>query len=361
MPTDTEMRLPIPKSAAEFESICKDVLALDNNNKNVQKYGGPGQKQHGIDILFKNDKCKKSDVYAVVQCKNYYKTSRNQLITKIKKDIEAAKALPFVVVEFIVMTTFSRDAEVQNEIIKLNNDEDYTFDISIKFWDEIEEDLLIDKKICKKYYPSLHTIGIEELKEINFKKSLFLASKKQLDKIVSKSNIASPLDIVERILPSYDEYNRADFKLVSDEKGSLKSINDALEDKDDSCYIVGEGGVGKTTSLVRYADYLLQKGYSEDCVVPIFIELNKSRYVLEEWCRSGGKNSVFKTSVFLLNEIRRYLGVIDVDVEIEYIEKELLSSTNKGEYVLLLDGLNEVSSDRLFDDARDTTIRQATN
>ena len=148
MPTPSEMRLPIPKSPYEFESICLDYIKCNYPYSNAQQYGRQGQNQHGIDIYGGNFEL-------LVQCKNYYisaSTNASQkaqnLIRQIATDYNAAKTYFPKYKQFIVMTTFDRDTEIQNYVADLGGN---TF---VLFWDDIESFLCIHPNIFAKYYNS---------------------------------------------------------------------------------------------------------------------------------------------------------------------------------------------------------------
>ena len=146
MPTPSEMRLAIPKSPYEFESICLDYIKCNYPYSNAQQYGRQGQNQHGIDIYGGNFEL-------LVQCKNYYvsaSTNASQrtqsLIQQIKKDYNNAIQYFPKCKQFIVMTTFDRDTVIQDSIVALSSN------VSVLFWDDIEIFLCTHPDIRAKYY-----------------------------------------------------------------------------------------------------------------------------------------------------------------------------------------------------------------
>ena len=158
MPTSELMNIPKMESPKEFEKICRDVLDKKFNSE-FSLYGRNGQNQNGIDIVSNN-------IY-VVQCKNYLQIKVGDiLIKKIEQDIVLMKKLEFYkdIKKFIVMTAMDRDNKIQNNIISINNNNNYKFKIEILFWDDIQSEICEDKKLLKKYYPSLKTdIPIDKL------------------------------------------------------------------------------------------------------------------------------------------------------------------------------------------------------
>ena len=149
MPTQSEMRLPIPTSPYEFENICLDYIRFIYPYLNAQRYGRIGQSQYGIDIYGGNFEI-------LVQCKNYYistVTNASQKATELKRQISidysnAKQHFPNCK-QFIVMTTFECDGEIQEYVPTLGTD------INILFWNAIEEFLCGHMRLLQKYYPSL--------------------------------------------------------------------------------------------------------------------------------------------------------------------------------------------------------------
>lgn len=161
MPTPSEMRLPIPKSSYEFESICLDYIKYNYPNSNAQQYGRQGQNQHGIDIFGGNFEL-------LVQCKNYYvsaSTNASQkaqsLFQQIVTDYNNAKQYFPNLNQFVIMTTFDRDTRIQNNVAALSGN------VSILFWDDIESFLCTHPNIFTKYYNSpMPQIDIQALNQM---------------------------------------------------------------------------------------------------------------------------------------------------------------------------------------------------
>jgi hypothetical protein len=148
MPTQSEMRIPIPQSPDEFENICLDYIKLTNSNSYAQRYGRQGQNQHGIDIYVGNFEI-------LVQCKRYYVSSVTNAFQKandLKQQIcadycTAKKHFPNCQL-FIAMTTFDKDTGIQDYVANIGTD------IRVLFWDTIEDFLCANPQILAKYYPT---------------------------------------------------------------------------------------------------------------------------------------------------------------------------------------------------------------
>lgn len=127
---------------------------------------------------------------------------------------------------------------------------------------------------------------------------------------------------------------------VSFDNQKTQGLMKALETLPSHCYLIGEGGGGKTTAL--YA--IMEKEYKNNDKptgkqIPLFVELSKA-YNTKDFDRDNG------ISYFIRYSILRLLS-IDTDNpkgplnQLQHLFEQ--STANKPEYLLLLDGLNEVS------------------
>ncbi len=123
------------------------------------------------------------------------------------------------------------------------------------------------------------------------------------------------------------------------EKPLMKLINETSG----HIYLIGEGGIGKTTALYSIMEnaYNNSKGtmYPQ---VPLFIELSRA-YKSRDFDLDRGK------SEFILHTVQNQLQAslkTKANLE-EQIEDEFQKDTDEPEYVLLLDGLNEVSREEI--------------
>ena len=131
--------------------------------------------------------------------------------------------------------------------------------------------------------------------------------------------------------------------------GEKISLNSLLNQETyENMTIIGEGGIGKTTFLRKIMDQSYKEEvYREEKVVPIYIELSRTPEEIGTWYSSKRQKSNF---------IIRYIAGLVYGFEwadsskealecYEIIEHELQRTVvaGKEEYLLLLDGLNEVS------------------
>ena len=169
------------------------------------------------------------------------------------------------------------------------------------------------------------------------------------------------LHIDEHIMPFYcKDDKRAHSKgidlpihvRIGDSKDE-SSLKDALADLQGNYYLIGEGGIGKTTALFRIMEQHYKEGsYDPDDEIPLFVTLNHAPHVFERWYygSEGMKSSFIRMEIG-----RQLLGcdeLADVpDEMVKCITGECKSSPDNGKpkYLLLLDGLNEVSTDEITD------------
>ena len=151
MPNIVTSNLPTPKDDVEFQEIIRDLFAAHWKNDNVQGYGRSGQAQKGVDVYLLGKPLENTQTYAI-QCK----VRKKYLSEKdIKEEIKKAKDFPHKISKFIFTTTMERDTHVQEIIDKCNIEEQKngSFEVNIKFWEDITSLLSEHPKIIEKYYP----------------------------------------------------------------------------------------------------------------------------------------------------------------------------------------------------------------
>lgn len=179
MPTQSEMKVPVPQSADEFEKICLDYIKSNYPKANADRYGRQGQAQYGVDIVADN-------FSILVQCKDYFVSASTtaskkaqELIKQIKKDYDKATQFFSGFQSFIIMTSFDRDARIQDALPKIGTG------ISVIFWDTIEEYLCTHTDVMKKYYPQLFS----DTASIQQKTATFIAEVEAFVFFEDRSNI----------------------------------------------------------------------------------------------------------------------------------------------------------------------------
>jgi hypothetical protein len=168
MPIPSTSDLPKPKSWDEFEDIVWEIYTRKWQDPHTQRYGRSGQAQHGVDIYGQQNS---SENYIAIQCKRY---GENKLsVQRIVAELEKADSFPSPISKYLIATTESRDAKIQDFIRILNDDRksENKFIVHVVFWEDLCSDLAHPDNydLLKKYYSEWGQIfenhqGIEEEK-----------------------------------------------------------------------------------------------------------------------------------------------------------------------------------------------------
>ena len=170
---------------------------------------------------------------------------------------------------------------------------------------------------------------------------IWLAGKQWYEETKAKGNRFSTLlrDFDSNILPLV-----GDFPIdVHTEDGNKQKLMSRISCTSEHLYLIGEGGIGKTTALYSIMrDAYDEKGHYCCSQIPIFIELSQA-YANKDFDMEEHSSS------FIRHDVQRQLQNV-IDREINY-EKEIVNlfskkKTVEPEFVLLLDGLNEVSHEK---------------
>lgn len=158
------------------------------------------------------------------------------------------------------------------------------------------------------------------------------------------------LNIIERLLPQgYVAAGRFQSRGKA-EDGTVAPLADLCAQSDADIAIVGDGGIGKTTFLqhLMEAEFLVADGsasrHMRNRPVPIFIELNRCPDHIRDWYDSTlGKTNFITRYIGQLWEDHASLDSVSPET-LDAVEKELqrIPSDGKAQYLLLLDGFNEV-------------------
>lgn len=135
-----------PDSWEYFEDLVCDLVRLEFNNPNFQRYGRQGQRQNGIDIYGVID----TGVVGI-QCKKYEEPLTPSLIKSIIK--EGCQFKP-TLSKFIIATTTSRDKKTDNVIIEANKDPEKLFETLIWYWEDIIDKMKNHPKLIYKAFGS---------------------------------------------------------------------------------------------------------------------------------------------------------------------------------------------------------------
>ncbi|MBQ1615952.1 MAG: hypothetical protein II086_01715, partial [Ruminococcus sp.] len=127
----------------------------------------------------------------------------------------------------------------------------------------------------------------------------------------------------------------------------------AIETTHGNLYLIGEGGIGKTTALFRIMEqHYKESPYDPNGEIPLFVALNRAPISFERWYNDPNG---FESRFIRMEIGRQLLGCDELwevtEEYIQYITKEWKETPAEGKprYLLLLDGLNEVSVDYVTD------------
>lgn len=191
--------------------------------------------------------------------------------------------------------------------------------------------------------------------------SIWHSSHRWLCEIKKEGSRFAGLDIAEGILPDAKGNKRRPglSVTVSDEENEPKPIMEAIEEITGHIQLTGEGGIGKTTALINIMNsHYENKSYSDSTVVPIFIDLSfapDTYGMLYE----NGKSSFIRRAVYkqirtdlnikqislsAVSDIDEVFSTLPYDIAVKPVMNAFSTFPQSvPEYLLLLDGLNEVS------------------
>lgn len=120
---------------------------------------------------------------------------------------------------------------------------------------------------------------------------------------------------------------------------------DVIESTSSHLYLIGEGGIGKTTSLYCIMEdaYQTKKHCKQ---IPLFIELSRA-FKSSDFDFENGSFFIRNT---ILKRIQEFCD--DQTIELECVEKLFCKKNTVPEYAFLLDGLNEVPRGKIYRKSR---------
>lgn len=197
--------------------------------------------------------------------------------------------------------------------------------------------------------------------------NLWNAGSRWLEQMTSKGHHFAGLDIDRRIMPlagtKQEEGPRLPIRVHLEEKTDAP-LMDMIKNTPGHLYLIGEGGIGKTTALLSIMQEVYGFGKDEADIdrmrlngqVPLFVELSRAPDTYGR-LYEGGKSTFIQRAIY--QQIRHDLKVkqvsstavqevnevfnLDPDTAVKPIHDLFTQEEGAPEYLLLLDGLNEVS------------------
>jgi tetratricopeptide (TPR) repeat protein len=157
-----------PGNDEKFEIFCCALVRKVWNDPNAQRVGRSGQNQHGIDVI----SCPQGVGYCGLQSKKRDQHKGKLTETDIRKEVEKAKKFDQPLQTFYIVTTLSRDANLQAIARKVTeeNKSEGLFSVYIWGWEDIIENLLEHKDLLYTYWPHLRpaaeTFNTTQISEI---------------------------------------------------------------------------------------------------------------------------------------------------------------------------------------------------
>ena len=148
----TDIRLFPISDENRFEDFCLDFFKIKFNDENIELNGRKGQRQNGVDIF-----CHINNPFEWIgiQCK-VKSTGIKLKESEIVSEIEKAKLFNPKLSKYIIATTGSRDAVIQEQIRILNDKYrlQNLFNIQIVFWEDLQKELSTKEyeRLIIKYY-----------------------------------------------------------------------------------------------------------------------------------------------------------------------------------------------------------------
>lgn len=165
MPTRKSTGFAPLTDADEFESLVRDLCALEWGDPDTQRFGRSGQKQFGVDVYGKPVDL--DGVYRAAQCKLRSRAHRLEE-QEIEPEVCDAKHFPHPLDALIIVTDAPRDAHTQVLIDHICEREvrSGNFRVAVWFWEDITERLAAYPKLMVSYYrdyfASLTTLPVIE-------------------------------------------------------------------------------------------------------------------------------------------------------------------------------------------------------
>lgn len=312
MPSPIQYILPKTEDSKEFEKMVAECASI-RWQQQFFLYGRRGQKQHGIDIF-----SEKWDI--VIQCKNYMNNmSIEQFITNVKRDYETAVNRFTKIRKFVIATALNRDAKLQDAVrdISTKNNSQAEINITILFWEDIQETISSNQNLIDMFYPRLcENVSIFTANKMyaeSFCETLFLHKHKD-DKRVNLVNLF--------IMQKYEEYGDTNIP----EKYSLpkRIIHFIRNEKYPFLFIEGNAGCGKS-SFVAWLNYHVSR---HEVAAQRVLE---GRPLITIRLRDLDRDLI-RSDKSLVEAILKYMNINDVDD----LEKMFPRA------IMLLDGFDEL-------------------
>ena len=193
--------------------------------------------------------------------------------------------------------------------------------------------------------------------------NLWNAAHRWFEESREKGGRFAALDINASLFPnaekSENEPTSRDFPIyvLSGDSTKKTPLMQALAENKNHIYLIGQGGIGKTTSLLHIMKEAYEgRSYTENCQIPLYVSLSTAPDTAGELYK-GGRSTFIKRAVYKQvredRTVKRVTKIelaqldeaftIDPETAVNPIIDIFTKESSAPEYLLLLDGLNEVS------------------
>lgn len=186
--------------------------------------------------------------------------------------------------------------------------------------------------------PAVHTLN---------RNDVWAAGKLWYEESRESESRFSEFDPIVNLFPLVDLSKMVSKDDPSEKKRDNKLLS-VIRDTPGHLFLVGEGGIGKTSVLYHIMKAAYSKNSNNSKEIPLYIELSKA-ISKKDFDNNFDKEDQW--SNYIINSIKRQLQKLpNIDtVPNEEIEKILKKyNSDEPEFVLLLDGLNEISLKSLY-------------
>lgn len=196
--TDFPVTLPTPRNEQDLETMSKRLLKEHWGDTKVLPNGRRGQGQHGVDLF---GSTLPDGRVKTAQCK--LKNSRDKLtLAEIKDELKKTESFQPKIAEYIVITTSSRDAILQEEVRLLNVElsEERGFMVTVWGWEDVVEQLDEYPALRSKIYRSF--IRGEEVADTDERPPPSLDDFRMLDLARANEDVLRAKDLLREGKPS---------------------------------------------------------------------------------------------------------------------------------------------------------------